>query len=100
MSKKANKVSPGSPYGLPPPNSDEVQKAIAQQLQARNLGVDKILLNVNGGNSELQTNRNSIIKYSLKQPINLEVGDVITCIQGFVQEQGLAENTISFEEDI
>ena len=100
MSKKANKVSPGSPYGLPPPNSDEVQKAIAQQLQARNLGVDKILLNVNGGNSELQTNRNSIIKYSLKQPINLEVGDIITCIQGFVQEQGLAENTISFEEDI
>jgi hypothetical protein len=97
MSEKDKKQTP---YGLPPPNPDEVQKAIAQQLQAKNIGVDKILLNVNGGNSELQTNRNSIIKYSLKQPINLEVGDIITCIQGFVQEQGLAENTISFEEDI
>ena len=97
MSKKAPKEMP---YGLPPPNADDVQKAIAQQLQAKNLGVNKIILNVNGGNSELETNRNSIINYSLKQPINLEVGDIITCIQGFVQEQGLAENTISFEEDI
>lgn len=97
MSKKAPQEMP---YGLPPPNSDQVQKALAQQLQAKNLGVNKIILNVNGGNSELETNRNSIINYSLKQPINLEVGDIITCIQGFVQEQGLAENTISFEEDI
>jgi hypothetical protein len=55
---------------------------------------------VNGGNSELVTNRNSILKYSLKQPIQLEVGDTITCINAFVEEKGLAENTISFEEDL
>ena len=82
------------------PNDPQTQKAFSESLSAKNMGLDKIILNVNGGNSELITNRNAILKYSLKQPINLEVGDVITCVNAFVEEKGLAENTISFEEDI
>jgi hypothetical protein len=82
------------------PNDIQTQKIFSETLSAKNIGVDKIILNVNGGNSELVTNRNSILKYSLKQPIQLEVGDTITCINAFVEEKGLAENTISFEEDL
>ncbi len=82
------------------PNDLQTQQFFTNSLEAKNIGVDKIILNINGGNSELQTNKNSILKYSLKEPIKLEIGDVITCIDSFVQEQGLAENTISFEEDI
>lgn len=82
------------------PNDPQTQKVFASSLQAKNMGVDKIILNVNGGNSELVTNKNAILKYSLKQPVQLEVGDVVTCVNAFVEEKGLAENTISFEEDI
>ena len=82
------------------PNDPQTQKVFATSLQAKNMGVDKIILNINGGNSELVTNKNAILKYSLKQPIQLEVGDVVTCVNAFVEEKGLAENTISFEEDI
>jgi hypothetical protein len=82
------------------PNDAQTQKIFSETLSAKNIGVDKIILNVNGGNSELVTNRNSILKYSLKQPIQLEVGDTITCVNAFVEEKGLAENTISFEEDL
>ncbi len=82
------------------PNPPAFQKIVSETLQGKNLGVDKILLNINSGQSELPTNNNSIIKYSLKQPINLEIGDTITLVSSFVQEKGLAENTISFEEDI
>ena len=82
------------------PNDPQTQQIFASALQAKNMGIDKIILNINGGNSELVTNRNSILKYSLKQPIQLEVGDTITCINAFVEEKGLAENTISFEEDL
>ncbi|MHA1942711.1 MAG: hypothetical protein ACW97P_13500, partial [Candidatus Hodarchaeales archaeon] len=82
------------------PNNKKVTNQITQQIEARNLGVDKIILNINGGNSELQTNNNSILKYSLKQPIPLEAGDTVTCINAFVEEKGLQSNTISIEEDI
>lgn len=82
------------------PNNAKVVQQISQQIEARNLGVDKIILNINGGNSELQTNNNSILKYSLKQPIPLEAGDTVTCINAFVEEKGLQSNTISIEEDI
>jgi len=53
------------------PNPPEIQKQISEALQERNLGVDKILLNVNGGNSELVTNKNSILK--LKAPFLKEL---------------------------
>ncbi len=82
------------------PNNPQIQKQFAEALQAKNLGVNKILLNINGGSSEVETNRNAILKYPLKQPIQLEVGDVITCVSAFCEEKGLQENTISFEEDI
>ena len=82
------------------PNNPVIQKTFSEALQAKNLGIDKVILNINGGNSELVTNKNAILKYSLKQPIQLEVGDVVTCVNAFVEEKGLAENTISFEEDI
>ena len=82
------------------PNDPVTQKQFATALQSRNMGVDKVILNINGGNSELVTNKNAILKYSLKQPVQLEVGDTITCINAFVEEKGLAENTISFEEDV
>ena len=82
------------------PNNPKVVQQISQQIEGRNLGVDKIILNINGGNSELETNNNSILKYSLKQPIQLEPGDTVTCINAFVEEQGLQSNTISIEEDI
>ncbi len=81
-------------------NSSQVTQNITNTISQRNIGVDKILLNVNGGNSELITNKNSILKYSLKQPIQLEPGDTITCLNAFVEEKGLQSNTISIEEDI
>ena len=82
------------------PNSSQVTQSITNTISQRNVGVDKILLNVNGGNSELITNKNSILKYSLKQPIQLDPGDTITCLNAFVEEKGLQSNTISIEEDI
>jgi hypothetical protein len=82
------------------PNSPQIQKIFSEALQQKNIGIDKIILNINGGNSELVTNKNSILKYSLKQPINLEVGDTITCIGSYVEEKGLQQNTVSFEEDV
>lgn len=82
------------------PNSPKITKDITNTITQRNVGVDKILLNVNGGNSELITNKNAILKYSLKQPIQLDPGDTITCINAFVEEKGLQSNTISLEKDI
>ena len=40
-------------------------------------GTDKLLLNINGQNSKIPTNKNGIIKYTLEQPIKLEIGDKI-----------------------
>lgn len=99
MSKKDSKEPKPLNVGQQP-NDSKTQKIFATALEAKNIGIDKVLLNINGGNSELETNKNAIIKYSLKQPIQLEVGDIITCTNAFVEEKGLAENTISFEEDI
>lgn len=63
-------------------------------------GTDKLLLNINGQNSKIPTNKNGIIKYTLEQPIKLEIGDKITLIDSFVEERGLSVDTISFEEDV
>ena len=102
MSSRKNKQpqEPNIPNVGQQPNDPQTQKNFQEALNAKNVGVDKIILNINGGNSELITNKNSVLKYSLKQPINLEVGDVITCIGAFVEEKGLQQNTISFEEDV
>ena len=74
-------------------------QAIINQLQAQNLGSQKLLINVNGKVSR-NTNSNARIQYNLKDPVKLEVGDKITLYQAFLNERGLNENTISFEEDI
>lgn len=77
------------------------QQAIVQQLQAPNeYGTEKLLINVNGQNSKIQSNKNSIVKYTLEQPVKLEIGDRVTLIESFVEERGLSIDTISFEEDV
>jgi prepilin-type processing-associated H-X9-DG protein len=63
-------------------------------------GTDKLLINVNGQNSKLPTNKNGIVKYTLEQPVKLEIGDKVTLIDSFVEERGLSIDTISFEEDV
>ena len=74
---------------------------ITQLLQApRELGTNKLLINVNGQSSKIVTNKNGIIKYTLEQPTKLNIGDVVTLIDSFVEERGLAEDTIQFEEDV
>lgn len=80
-------------------NSKQTIQNIQNQLGEINVGVNKVLLNINGGDSEVTTNSNSELIYSLKQPITLDVGDRVTLIQGFVEEPGLQDDTISFEED-
>mgnify|MGYP003633737013 FL=1 len=81
-------------------NAKKVQQVLEEKFQASNLGVNKIILNINGGNSNFPTNKNSEIQYSLEQPLVLEMGDTVTLLQSFVEEKGLQSNTISFEEDI
>jgi len=77
------------------------QQAVTTQLQAPlQYGTDKLLINVNGQNSKLPTNKNGIVKYTLEQPIKLEIGDKITLVESFVEERGLSVDTISFEEDV
>ncbi len=74
---------------------------ITSMLQApRTLGTNKLLINVNGQSSKIKTNKNGIIKYTLEQPTKLNIGDVVTLIDSFVEERGLAEDTIQFEDDI
>ncbi len=85
-SKKSNAIDPQT-------------QAIINQLQAGNLGTEKLLINVNGKVSR-NTNSNNRIQYDLNDPIKLQVGDKITLYQAFLNERGLNENTISFEEDI
>ena len=77
------------------------QQAVQTQLQAPlQYGTDKMLINVNGQNSKLPTNKNGIVRYTLEQPVKLEIGDKITLVESFVEERGLSVDTISFEEDI
>lgn len=64
------------------------------------VGTDKFLINVNGAQSKIKTNKNGQIKYTLEQPIKLEIGDRITLLSSFVEEQGVSVDTISIEKDI
>ena len=62
-------------------NPKKVQQVLEEKFQASNIGVNKIILNINGGNSNFPTNKNSEIQYSLEQPLVLEMGDTVTsCI--------------------
>ena len=87
---------------LSPQQIQQIQvQATTQALQAPlQYGTEKLLINVNGQNSKLPTNKNGIIKYTLEQPVKLDIGDRVTLIESFVEERGLSIDTISFEEDV
>ena len=87
---------------LTPQQIQQIQvQATTQSLQAPlQYGTEKLLINVNGQNSKLPTNKNGIIKYTLEQPVKLNIGDRVTLIESFVEERGLSIDTISIEEDI
>lgn len=92
--KKLEKLTPEQKARI---ELQEVQSALQAPLQ---FGTDKFLINVNGQNSKIKSNNNAIIKYTLEQPIKLEIGDRITLLDSFVEERGLAIDTISIDEDI
>ena len=92
--KKPKKLTPQQVEQL------EVQ-GIQQMLEAPNTnGTNKFLLNINGGDSPFTTNKNSEIKYSLQNPIKLEIGDKVTLYEAFLNEQGLDPSTITLQEDL
>ena len=88
--------------GINPAKLAQIEQAeITQLLQAPNeLGTNKLLINVNGNNSKIKTNKNGIIKYTLEQPVKLDIGDKVTLIDSFIEERGLSVDTISFETDV
>ena len=86
-------------------NLQQIQQAqtnaITDLLQAPNqFGTQKTLINVNGANSKLTTGKNGIIKYTLENPIKLDIGHRVTLVQSFIEERGLSEGTITIDEDI
>ena len=81
-------------------NSSKTIKSIENSLTAGNIGTNKYLININGGDALVPTNENSRILYNLPEPYKLEKGDKVTLYQAFLNERGLSDNTISFDEDI
>ena len=77
----------------------EIQ-AIQSELSAPNLGTDKQFININGSNLIFESNTNSTLNYKLPNPIKLDVGDKVTLYQAFVNESGLNQDTITFQEDV
>lgn len=75
-------------------------KTISTQLEAPNIGTNKMFININGKTSKIETNENAKIQYKLNNPFKLEVGDKVTLYQAFVNEAGLNTDTITFQEDI
>jgi hypothetical protein len=62
--------------------------------------MNKTLINVNGKVAPIITNDNSRITYILKDAIKLNIGDRVTLYQAFLNEAGLNQDTITFDEDI
>ncbi len=87
----------GSNIAKQPQEVQEIQDLLQAPLTT---GADKLLINVNGKSSKLITNKNAIIKYTMEQPVKLEIGDKVTLINSFVEERGLSLDTISFEDDV
>lgn len=81
-------------------NNSKIIQSIENELTAGNIGTNKYIINVNGGDSIVPTNENSRILYNLPEPYKLEKGDKVTLYQAFLNERGLSDNTISFDEDI
>tara|TARA_R100000654_G_scaffold12996_2_gene28279 strand:+ start:11472 stop:14453 length:2982 start_codon:yes stop_codon:yes gene_type:complete len=90
-------VNKFSPQKLAQIETQEIQSL----LQAgREFGTNKLLINVNGQESKIKTNKNGIIKYTLEQPHKLNIGDQVTLIDSFIEERGLNDQTIQFEKDV
>ena len=87
---------------LSPEKLQKIQNQEITELlqQPGELGTNKFLINVNGQNSKIITNKNGIIKYTLEQPLKLNIGDRVTLLDSFVEERGLSVDTISFEEPV
>jgi hypothetical protein len=79
---------------------DNLPKIITNELQAPNIGTNKVFININGKTSKLETNQNAKLQYNLNNPFKLEVGDKVTLYQAFVNEGGLNTDTLTFQEDI
>jgi hypothetical protein len=73
---------------------------ITQSLQASNIGTNKTFLHINGKENDVITNKNAKIQYKLNNPIKLDIGDRVTLYQAFVNEAGLSDQTITFQEDL
>lgn len=81
-------------------NSKKTVKSLENSLQASGIGTNKYLINVNGGDAQVKTNQNSRILYNLQEPIKLDVGDKVTLYKAFLNERGLTDSTISFDEEV
>ena len=79
---------------------NNIPKIITGELEAPNIGTNKIFINVNGKTSKLETNQNSKIQYKLNNPFKLDIGDKVTLYQAFVNEAGLNTDTLTFQEDL
>jgi hypothetical protein len=73
---------------------------ITQSLTASNIGTNKTFLHINGKENDVITNKNAKIQYKLNNPIKLDIGDRVTLYQAFVNEAGLSDQTITFQEDL
>ena len=73
---------------------------ITQSLEASNIGTNKTFLHINGKENDVITNKNAKIQYKLNNPIKLDIGDRVTLYQAFVNEAGLSDQTITFQEDL
>ena len=81
-------------------NPAKIVKEISTAVEAPNLGTNKTIININGKVANIKTNTNSKICYNMKNPVKLNKGDKITLYQSFLNEKGLNEDTMSFQEDI
>lgn len=73
---------------------------ITQSLEASNIGTNKTFLHINGKENDVITNKNAKIQYKLNNPIKLDIGDRVTLYQAFVNEAGLSDQTITFQDDL
>ena len=102
--KEGSKDSVGVPRAVevdtPPSVDKRLLAGMENALTSGNIGMNKTLINVNGKVAPIITNDNSRITYILKDAIKLNIGDRVTLYQAFLNEAGLNQDTITFDEDI
>ena len=69
-------------------------------IQNNPLPNDKILLHLNKSLANVNTNKNCLIQYSLKEPERVYRGDTITLYKAFLNVRGQDSMTINIREDI